>query len=105
MISTMTQTTTTPNRLSTVVSVMENTLARVRALNSALTPASAPKTRAMFYARKNGGGYRTARVTCKCEQFGCYAPIQPGEVYFDTRETTQWPMAKKLCEQCAEGAI
>lgn len=59
----------------------------------------------MFYARKNGGGYRTARTMFKCEQFGCYAPIQPGEVYLDTQEVTTWPMAKKLCEQCAEGAI
>ena len=101
----MTQTTTTKNPSGTVVSAKEALSARAQVLNSALTPVSAPKTRASFYARKNGAGYRTARVTCKCEQFGCYKPIQPGEVYFDTRETTQWPLTKRICEQCAEAPL
>lgn len=64
-----------------------------------LTPAN---TRAFFYARKNGGGYRTARSEFSCEQFGCLRKIVPGVTYFDTRETTTWPKTKRICACCAE---
>lgn len=87
--------------------------ARVRALG--LDPAQVPKpapipapttqTRADFYARKNGGGYRTARLEHNCQQFGCFGLIREGERYFDTKETTTWPATKKLCPACAETAV
>lgn len=60
------------------------------------------ETRATFYARRNGGGLRTACKQRKCEQFGCFKRIEPGERYFDTRETTTWPQTKCLCEECSE---
>ncbi len=59
-------------------------------------------TRAHFYARKNGGGYRTARKERKCEQFGCFKKIDPGVRYFDTMEVTTWPKTKAICACCAE---
>lgn len=62
-------------------------------------------TRADFYARKNGGGLRTARKERKCEQFGCYRPIPPGTVYFDTQEVTTWPKKKAICEQCSQQKV
>lgn len=95
-----------PNQnANTAASATENPSARARALNSALTPVSVPKTRASFYAQKNGGGYRTARATRKCEQFGCYKRIEPGEAYFDTREVTTFPKTKCICEGCAEESL
>lgn len=62
-------------------------------------------TRADFYARRNGGGLRTARKECKCVQFGCFKRIQPGEQYFDTQATTTWPATKKICVPCSEVKI
>lgn len=62
-------------------------------------------TRATFYQRKNGGGYRTARKERPCEQSLCLTRIQPGEQYFDTMEPTTWPRTKALCECCAEAAV
>ncbi len=62
-------------------------------------------TRTEFYARKNGGGYRTARKECKCQQFGCFNKILPGERYLDTQETTTWPATKRICATCAEVTV
>lgn len=62
-------------------------------------------TRAEFYARKNGGGFRTARKAFTCMQADkssfCLRPVVPGDQYFDTRETTTWPQTKKICVDCA----
>ena len=63
------------------------------------------QTRATFYARKNGGGLRTARKEFKCGQFGCFRVVHPGEKYFDTVETTIWPATKRICVCCSEVAI
>lgn len=62
-------------------------------------------TRAQFYARKNGGGYRTARKEIKCEQSLCLNRIQPGARYFDTQEVTSWPNKKRICACCAEQEV
>lgn len=62
-------------------------------------------TRGDFYQRRYGGGLRTARKPTKCEQYGCYKRIMPGEQYFDTQETTTWPATKKLCVACSEVEI
>lgn len=62
-------------------------------------------TRAAFYQRKNGGGTRTARKAFTCMQFGCFKPLVPGEVYFDTMETTTWPATKRICVTCSEHKI
>lgn len=62
-------------------------------------------TRATFYARKNGGGLRTARKPFTCAQFGCLKKIEPGEQYFDTQETTAWPATKRICTCCSEVTI
>lgn len=59
-------------------------------------------TRAEFYARKNGGGLRTARKPFTCMQSLCLKKIEPGEVYFDTREVTAWPKFKRICVHCSE---
>lgn len=69
------------------------------------TPAPTTQTRATFWGRKNGGGYRTARTPKKCEQFGCFARIMPGEQYFDTQEVTTWPQTKCICARCAEEEV
>ncbi len=69
-------------------------------------PASAPtQTRAQFYARKNGGGMRTARKQFLCQTFGCMRVVQPGEDYLDTMEVTTWPATKRICACCAEGLV
>lgn len=60
------------------------------------------ETRATFYARRYGGGLRTARKQRKCEQWGCFKRIEPGECYFDTMETTTWPKTKCICTTCSE---
>jgi hypothetical protein len=62
-------------------------------------------TRATFYARKNGGGYRKARKEFGCQQFGCFKRIVVGEKYFDTLEVTTWPKTKRICACCAEKTI
>lgn len=64
-----------------------------------------PQTRAGFYQRKNGGGYRTARKEFTCEQSLCLNKITPGMQYFDTMETTEWPKTKRICACCAEESI
>lgn len=60
------------------------------------------ETRATFYARRYGGGYRTSRSSFKCEQSLCLNRITPGMRYFDTQEVTTWPATKRICECCAE---
>jgi len=90
------------------VNAMVQRLGLAPASTSAPTADTAQKTmqtRANFYARKNGGGYRIARKACKCQQFGCYDPISPGERYFDTQEVTEWPKTKKICAHCAETLV
>lgn len=80
-------------------------LERARAAMMAPAPAPPPvptQTRAQFYARKNGGGYRTARLPFVCQQFSCLATIEPGVEYFDTGEITNWPATKRICARCAE---
>lgn len=62
-------------------------------------------TRATFYQRKNGGGYRVARKPFTCMQFGCLKTVHPGEKYFDTRELVFWPKMKRICECCAETQV
>lgn len=62
-------------------------------------------TRATFYQRKNGGGYRTARKEFGCMQFGCFKRVVPGMRYFDTQEPVHWPAMKRICEGCAEAAV
>jgi hypothetical protein len=62
-------------------------------------------TRADFYARKNGGGLRTARKEFTCQQFGCFKKVVPGEAYFDTQEVTAFPKTKRICCACSEKAI
>jgi hypothetical protein len=69
------------------------------------TPEATSQTRATFYARKNGGGYRTARKTLICQQFGCLRPIEPGEQYLDTMEVTKWPSTKRICTCCSEELV
>jgi hypothetical protein len=59
-------------------------------------------TRAFFYERRFGGGYRTARAPKTCEQSLCLRKIQPGEKFFDTNEVTTWPRKKVICAICAE---
>lgn len=60
------------------------------------------ETRATFYQRRNGGGVRTARKPFTCAQALCLKKVQPGEVYFDTMETTIWPATKRICVTCSE---
>lgn len=62
-------------------------------------------TRATFYARKNGGGYRTARKSFTCMQSLCLKKIDPGVQYFDTQEPVAWPRVKRICATCAETLI
>lgn len=69
------------------------------------TPEATTQTRATFYARKNGGGLRTARKALICQQFGCLRRIEPGEFYFDTMEVTKWPATKRICACCAEEPV
>jgi hypothetical protein len=64
-----------------------------------------PNTRAAFYERRFGGGYRTARTRKTCMQFGCFKPILPGEKFFDTQEPTTFPATKCICEGCAETSV
>lgn len=68
-------------------------------------PAQLGITRATFYQRKNGGGYRTARKAFTCGQFGCFQQITPGVRYFDTLEVTTWPKTKRICACCAETVV
>lgn len=60
------------------------------------------QTRATFYARRYGGGYRIARKALTCEQSLCLRKVQPGDKYFDTREVTTFPKTKRICAGCAE---
>lgn len=62
-------------------------------------------SRAYFYARKNGGGRRTARKPFTCGQLGCFRKIEAGMQYFDTLEPTQWPATKRICAHCAEEPV
>jgi hypothetical protein len=62
-------------------------------------------TRAQFYERKYGGGYRTARKVVVCEQSLCLHKTQPGEQYFDTQQVTTWPNKKRICKTCAEQEV
>src|SRR6478609_4727921 len=62
-------------------------------------------TRATFYARRHGGGYRTARKAFTCGQFGCFQKIDPGVRYFDTLEVTTWSKTKRICACCAETQV
>lgn len=62
-------------------------------------------TRAAFYQRKNGGGYRTARKGFTCMQSLCLKKIEPGEQYFDTQEPVVWPRVKRICAACAETTV
>jgi len=67
-------------------------------------------TRADWYARQCGGGWRTARVAHRCDrvdQYGlrCAGRIEPGTKYFDTnqhnpRSRSQWGTIR-LCGACA----
>jgi hypothetical protein len=100
---------------ASAASVMAPSSAPAPVLRTAPIPATSQKTtsappklgitRATFYARRFGGGYRTARAQRSCEQFGCYKPIVPGELYFDTREPTRWPKTKCICAGCAETEV
>ncbi len=77
--------------------------ARAATMHPAPVPLPAPtQTRAQFWARKNGGGYRTARKAFVCQQFTCLAKVDAGVEYFDTNETTIWPATKRICAACAE---
>jgi hypothetical protein len=58
-------------------------------------------TRAYFYERRCGGGWRTARKDFTCAQFGCLKRIIAGETYFDTQEPVTWPITKRICAHCA----
>ena len=58
--------------------------------------------RGQFYARKNGGGLRTARKEFTCMQSMCLKKVQPGEGYFDTQEPVAWPKVKRICAPCSE---
>jgi len=69
----------------------------------AAPPASeSSQSRAAFYSRRYGGGYRTARKAFTCNQFGCFRRIEPGTSYFDTMEVTEFPKTKRICAACAE---
>lgn len=92
----MTQTTTTPSHVGTAASATAKPSARAQALNSALTPVSAPKTMAAAWAQMTGGVYRTARATLECSNPNCGRELHPGESYFDTR------VGPVMCEGCAE---
>lgn len=63
------------------------------------------ETRATFYARRYGGGLRTARRPFTCQQFGCFNKVEPGVTYFDTCETTVYPATKRICVTCSEVKI
>ncbi len=62
-------------------------------------------TRGEFYARRYGGGLRTARKERKCEQFGCFKRIAAGEQYFDTMLVWKYPLTTKICTHCANKTI
>lgn len=70
-----------------------------------MTTIHQPATRATFYARKNGGGLRTARRAFTCAQFGCFKRGEPGEVFFDTQGVTIWPSTKRICTACSEASV
>lgn len=67
-------------------------------------------TRADWYARNTGGGWRTARLNHRCDrtEYGlrCMAVIAPGTKYFDTNQHNpngRHQHAKiRLCVACAE---
>lgn len=63
------------------------------------------ETRAKFYARKYGGGYRTARSEFRCEVTLCLNRITPGVQYFDTQQVTVFPKTKRICACCAEETL
>jgi hypothetical protein len=108
----MTTPTTNSSLLDALAKLNANVAARLHTYEPAQVQNTAPSaavklgmTRASWWARKNGGGYRTARTEKKCQQFGCYRPIAPGEQYFDTNEPTIWPNKKHICAMCAEELV
>jgi hypothetical protein len=62
-------------------------------------------TRGAFWARKNGGGWRTARKSFTCQQSLCLRRIAIGQQYFDTLEALVWPRTKRICLHCASEMI